>query len=197
MSIPSSTYNIDIQLGQVTQFLANDNKKNSQLYNWGTLKGQSDLPELIQMFQENISWAKAYYSTTTGFTNMVNYMYSLVGQYYSKALSIVQAANGTTIINPSTGAPSTISVGRYQFIIGVAGSPLTAGQTVYTIVDTNIIVGSLTVSIDGFMIPIGTFSDRIAMSSVSYSSNTLVITFNQGVQNGQLYIVSYNKYVTI
>lgn len=80
------------------------------------------------------------------------------------------------------------------FIIGQGGSPMNVGDTVLTLNFsslgiTGIIDDSINISLDGSVLP---RNDNTQISYiVSYNSTSAIITFNQGVQNVQQYIVSY------
>lgn len=80
------------------------------------------------------------------------------------------------------------------FVIGQGGSPMNPGNTVLTLNFsslgiTGIITDSINISLDGSVLP---RNDNTQISySIVYNSTSVVITFNQGVQNNQQYIVSY------
>lgn len=81
-----------------------------------------------------------------------------------------------------------------DFVVGNGGSPMNAGDTVLTLnfsslSITGIIIDSINISLDSGVLP---RNDNTQISYlVSYNSTSVVITFNQAVQNGQQYIVSY------
>lgn len=80
------------------------------------------------------------------------------------------------------------------FVIGQGGSPMNPGDTILTLnfsslAITGIIIDSINISLDGGVLP---RNDNTQISyTVAYSSTSVIITFNQGVQNTQQYIVSY------
>lgn len=80
------------------------------------------------------------------------------------------------------------------FVIGQGGSPMNAGDTILTLnfsslVITGIISDSINISLDGSVLP---RNDNTQISyTVAYNSTSVIITFNQGVQNTQQYILSY------
>lgn len=80
------------------------------------------------------------------------------------------------------------------FVIGQGGSPLNPGDTALTLNFSSlgvigIIEDSVNISLDGSVLP---RNDNTQISySVSYNSTSVIITFNQGVQTNQQYIVSY------
>lgn len=81
-----------------------------------------------------------------------------------------------------------------DFVVGNGGSPMNAGDTVLTLDFSSlsingIIIDSINISLDSGVLP---RNDNTQISYlVSYNSTSVVITFNQAVQNGQQYIVSY------
>ena len=76
-----------------------------------------------------------------------------------------------------------------QFTIGDPNSPMNAGDTTLTINQTNIISGSAFVTLSGPELP---QSNNTQISYVpTYNSNNIIFTFNQGVSNGQIYIIHY------
>lgn len=78
-----------------------------------------------------------------------------------------------------------------QFTIGDVGSPMTAGQTVLSINQANIIQDSVNVILGGVVLDRD--DDTQVSYTVSYIGNTsMTITFNQAVQAGQTYIIIYS-----
>ena len=79
-----------------------------------------------------------------------------------------------------------------QFKIGQVGAPMTAGQTVLTISVLNILTDSVRISLGGSDLP---RSDNTQISyTVDYyniNPNAVTITFDQGVINGQQYVIYY------
>jgi hypothetical protein len=81
-----------------------------------------------------------------------------------------------------------------DFIIGNVGSPMTAGETVLTLTYsslgiTSIIEDSIYIALDGSVLPRN--DDTQISYVVSYNTGNVVITFNQAVQSGQQYLLSY------
>lgn len=80
------------------------------------------------------------------------------------------------------------------FVIGQGGSPMNPGDITLTLNFsslgiTGIINDSINISLDGSVLP---RNDNTQISyTISYNSTSVIITFNQGVQNNQQYIVSY------
>lgn len=77
-----------------------------------------------------------------------------------------------------------------QFTIGQGGSPMSNGDTVLVITQSGILEDSLNIILEG------TVLDRNDPTQMSYivdysNPNQITITFIQGVQTGQTYIIIY------
>lgn len=76
-----------------------------------------------------------------------------------------------------------------QFEIGQSGSPISTGETQLVISQTGILQDSINVVLGGIVL------DRNDSSQISYTlsytSGSVTITFNQAVQNGQVYFITY------
>lgn len=91
------------------------------------------------------------------------------------------------------GGGSTTTLGIIeQFEVGVVGAP-TQDTTVYELTYSNIITNTLTISVDGTVLPLDR-DDRLSYTVV-YSSTKATITFNQGMQDGQVYLIQAIKTV--
>lgn len=129
-----------LQIAQVTQFLAANARNKSSVYNWGYIKGVSILPYMLQICQENLSWANTYYANTPGFTASNNYTFSLIGAYYNQALNTVNLSSGGNIVNPSPVTslvpyPITLTITAGQAGIKTITNPLWVTlQSVNTVV---------------------------------------------------------------
>jgi hypothetical protein len=84
---------------------------------------------------------------------------------------------------------SNLSFVPLQFTIGQAGSPMTAGQTILIITQPNLIQDSIQVILGGQVMD---RNDNAQVSyTVSYGTNNATITFNEGVQATQTYVITY------
>ena len=81
-----------------------------------------------------------------------------------------------------------------QFKVGSAGSPISAGETALTItlpLTTNTILqGSVFITLGGTELPQNDTS-QICYGIVYNSATSFTINFDQGVENGQQYILHY------
>jgi len=83
-----------------------------------------------------------------------------------------------------------------DFVIGQINSPMVPGQTVLSIIPTaplQIIPDSINIVLNGIVLPRNDAS-RISYS-VTYTSGTAIITFNQPVIISQQYVITYS-YIT-
>jgi len=76
-----------------------------------------------------------------------------------------------------------------QFTIGQPGSPMTATQTILIINQPNLIQDSIQVILGGVVLD---RNDNTQVSyTVSYGTNSVTITLNQGVIADQTYVITY------
>lgn len=108
------------------------------------------------------------------------------------AISIYKSANDLWIGLPfNTNGSSGVSYDKLQFEIGAVGSPMVAGDTELVISVDNPKNNSEFVFLDGSLL-FEDRNDRISYTIV-YTATQITITFNQGVSNGQLYLIKYAK----
>lgn len=76
-----------------------------------------------------------------------------------------------------------------QFVVGQFGAPMTVGQTTLVLNQENLIPGSVFITLSGTEIP---QSDGTQISYIpTYSPGSVSILFNQGVADGQGYIIHF------
>jgi hypothetical protein len=183
----------NIQIAQVTEFLAGDGVPASRLMNWSVKKGEDRLPFMLYVSSDILNWYTNLYGSTVAANYVSNYMYSLCGKYIQTASQIINNAAGA-IVNPITGTGSSVSAFTLQFVIGDASSPMTAGQTSLTLNYANVVGSSVSAILDGIELPYN-LSDRTSYT-VAYTQNSITITFNQAVATGQVYIIRGLQYVS-
>lgn len=108
-------------------------------------------------------------------------------------LRVVQAINGQWIQAADFGnviPPANISFGLLNFVVG-EGSPviMVNGQTVLTINQSSVFLNNVSIFVDGPIV-YPNISTQFSYSIV-YNADDVVITFNQGVSDGQNIIVNY------
>lgn len=176
-----------VDLANISQYLAaNDNAKLSVMQ-WAATKGNYKLPFLLGFYADIVNWASAWAVGTQQLDAVATYMYSLCGKYLNTAQRILNNAGGI-IVNPTTGGKSTLAYIRLQFKVGTTGSPMAAGDTELTLNYKSIMVDSVSVETPNANLPENE-ADQVSVN-VAYSDTEAVITFNQAVQDGDLYIVT-------
>lgn len=190
--LSQNTIALYLQYAQISQYLASNDQANQLAFKGGVVN--NNLAQQIYMARNAVQWAYDYYPGTQQETATALYMYSLCGKYISQAQQIIGNAGGI-IINPATGGRSTLVAIDIQFVIGVTGSPMTAGDTVLTLNYNYIQDGSIDVFLGGVLLP-QSQTDQISYTIV-YSTSNVVITFNQGVMDTQLYRIKGQYFVAI
>lgn len=116
----------------------------------------------------------------------------------NSAIHIAKAANSNWVrVNNlgnggGSGGTTNAQFVFLQFIVGQFGSPMTQGQTVLVITQPNLLQDSVFITYGSNELP------RNQSNQISYTvqyntpaSGQMTITFNQGVNNGELYIIHY------
>jgi hypothetical protein len=179
-----------IELAKITGFLATQDIAQQDAFQGGAIDPR--LPRLLYIVRKSVEWTRVSQPNTTQLTAMALYMYSLCGRYLQKAYAILGQAGGI-IVNPSTGVSSTIAAINYEFTIGQSGSPINAGDTVLAIPYLNIQLGSINIFLGGNLIT----PNQTTQFSYTISADNTVVTFNQGVMNGQIFQVTGQYFVNL
>lgn len=180
-----TTSNI-IAVAKVSQYLASSRNDTASLYGGKSI--DEKLPFLLYRVRKSLEWAYDLDPNYSALTEVGNYLYGLCGMYALQAQIIIDSGGGGVVINPSTGQPANLSEVRIQFEVGDPDELIADGETVMTIPYENIVDASVQIFLDGAgEIPINR-SDRFSYTIV-YSSTEAVVTFNEPVQDGQLFIV--------
>ena len=182
-----------ISYAKICQYLIADDSANKKAFFGGFLSKNS--PQLIYTVRKSLEWAYSRNPSDTRLINISNYLYSLIRGYIDSAKVILNAGGTGTIINPSTGVGSVIIFEDIQFIVGTVGSLMTAGQAVLTLTYNYPIRNSEMVIINGTPLQIG-LTDTVSYT-VSYTTSSIVVTFNQVVSNSQVITVKFSRYATI
>jgi len=175
-----------INLAKISQYLASNDIANRMSNGYSVL--DSILDKKIYAERKAVEWM---YNNNSNYPNLnaySQYLYAMCGAYIPQALIISGNAGGGTVL-PNTPSYVIQPVSLY-FIIGKAGSPMNAGDTVLIINDT-VIPNSLWVVLDSQILD-PDVTDQFSYH-VAYTNNQTIITFNQGVQTGQKYQVRYTK----
>ena len=179
-----------IEYGKISQYLcANDIAKRSVFSN-GSLDTQWPL-------KLNIVWESLENTMDKDPTNEYiiatkNFLYSLCGKWLLEASTIVGNSGGE-VIEPPTGLSSIIVAIREQFTVGDVGALMVQGQTVLTLNYADVLVRSVSVEKDTVPLPVGLNNQQ--SFSVAYNPTNIVITFNEAVQDGQLFVIRGLRYI--
>lgn len=145
----------------------------------------------IQSFNGGVSVAQQA-AWDADLRNIANYLFRLCNYLVFKASGIVANNSGNTIYNPTTGQQflGNLFV-PYQFTVGDANTPMDVTNTILTIDDTNIVAGSMFLTVDEGEKP-KDLTNRVSYDPI-YSPNKIVATFNQALEIGQVVIYHYFK----
>lgn len=121
-----------------------------------------------------------------------NYLYRLCNYYVFEASGIVANNSGQVIYNPTTGQVLNgfIPV-DYQFIVGSIDNPMDITNTYFTITDQRIFAGSLNIHVDEGEKPVD-LNNQVSYDPI-YSPNSIRVTFNQPLVDGQVVRYGYFK----
>jgi hypothetical protein len=177
-----------IQYAKISQYLAQKDIAIQDIFNGGSLDIR--LPRLLYIVRSSVQWLYNLNPADTTLAGSSTYLYGLCGKYNIQAQTIAGNATPGIIINPTTGQPVNFETVPFQTVVG--SGLLNPGDTVLTITDSNIINGSVSLSLDGVGIGIG-LSDRPSYT-IALNTIQLIITLtNQTFQPDQLVMVKYDK----
>lgn len=177
-----ATISLYIEIAKITGFLASKDTLAQETFNGAA--SDARFPRLLYIVRKNVEFLRLNFPDTNELTATALYMFSLCGRYIQQAYTILGQGGGI-IINPATGITSTLRAIDIQFTIGDIASPMAAGDTVYIVPYSYIQNGSIDVFLAGTLLPQGQ-TDQLSYTIV-YTATNATITFNQGVQNTQLY----------
>lgn len=174
-----------ISIAKISQYLAQ-----IDILDKGVLGLNVDrlLPRKIYCIRKDVEMLYDLDPTNDTLVATSKYLFSLCAPYSGRAQLILANGQGGLIINPSTGVSATINELRFEFVVGEPGALMSAGDTVLTLSYSNIQSSSILVFLDGTGELPTNRSDRFSYGVV-YGVSSTVITFNQAVTNGQLFII--------
>ncbi len=183
---PRPNIDIVINVAKATQVLSVIDKYRNKAFRGGTKVPDNKLYMLLCATAEILEWHNLYAPDADNIELMTNYVWSLVGEYESRALAAL--GNGTgIIIDPLTGSPINLLGYRSDFTIGDPGSLMDDGESVVTIPLPGFILGTVNM-FPGINLTIGD-ATQFSISSILYKPTFVTITLNQGVTTGQRYII--------
>jgi len=190
MAVQVATY---LNYARVCMYLAADGNNEKLLFKNDNSRFQQST--LLFITRKVINWQNNLDSANLNLPQMANYMYSLCDPYVRDARRIIESGATGNIVNPSTGQNVTIATPFIQFVIGESGSLMNAGDTQLTLNYSGVVNPSINVDLDGVEVPYGR-SDRVAFTA-TYNPSNIVIDFNQGVSNGQLYMIHFVQLINV
>jgi len=203
MALPIEINNY-VTYGNVSSFLAANDFSGQNVLSGGAFN--SDLPMRLSLVTRLVEWKLNQNANDTTLINTGNYLYQLCGKYIQQAKLIIANNMPGVIINPATGAQSTLQPVYLQFRVGVTSSPQnvngvnitlpTDGQS-SIVLPLTYVLASLAVIKDDNVLPI---NDTLQFSyNPIYTNNNVTITLNNGsvFQNGDLYAIAGYQFVSI
>lgn len=199
MSLSLQTIDSYLGLAAASAILFTEETGRNRALNAGQFEGDQDLPFLLLELHDVVLWASRHYVGTKQLDLVANYMYALSSQVAGTAALIAGNVNDDIVTDdPNNNNNSTDLMPRkhvkLQFVVSNS-APMVADQTVLSITDDNIITDTVTVSADGVVVPENL--TNIFSYTVQYNLNNIILTFNQGVAVGQVFIINYEKAITI
>jgi hypothetical protein len=204
MSLPIEISNY-IDYGNVSSFLASNDFSGQNVLSGGSFN--SDLPMRLNLVTRLVEWKFGKDPTDTTLINTGNYLNQLIGKYRNLAKLIIANNMPGIIINPATGAQSTLQPIYLQFRMGVTTSPQVVNGVNVTlpnngdssfVLPLTYVLASLQVVKDGDNdLPI---NDPLQLSyNPIYTNNNVTITLTNGdtFQNGDLWVINGYQFVSI
>jgi len=192
-----------IKYGQCTQFLSA-----TEVATQNILQGSSLVQRYsrqVYIVRKQIQYRQSLDSGDSALDTTSNYLYALCGKYIQRAKQLIADMGTGIIINPATGAESTLEYFWLQFIVGTTPSPVSVNGVNVTLPndgDTQIVIpltyianNSVEVIKSNTPLPIG-LNDRESFTP-TYTNNNVIITVNDAFQNGDLFVITGEQFVAI
>jgi len=200
MSVDVSAY---IAYGKCTQFLAATDVATQNLLKGGALVER--YARQVYIVRKQIQYRQSVDSGDATLDPTSNYLYALCGKYIQRAKQLIANMGNGIIINPATGAESTLQPVLLQFVVGVTASPVSvngvnvtlpvAGDTQIVLPLTYILNNSLSFTKDNTPLPVG-LTDRESFTPL-YTNNNVTINVNDAFANGDLIVITGLQFVAI
>jgi len=181
-----STISDTIAIGKVSTYLSTDNIGKGNLFYQRELNPVN--PFLIYRVTQSLEWAYNLDNSYSTLQVVANYLLYLCKAYALTARAIISGASGGGTVTPGTPVSQNSTYHRIRFIVGASGSPMAAGDTVYTLFDTPT-PGTIMVFLDEQLV----YSDITTQQSytTTYGSTSTIITFLQQVFDNQKIEIHY------
>lgn len=181
-----------VEYGKISQYLSANDIAKGTIFRNGSLDPL--LPEKLNMVWGSLEHLVDTDPTNDGITETKNFLFSLCGKWALEASTVVGNSGGQTI-EPPSGLSSVIVSIYLQFTVGDVGADMVVGETELTITYDDIMLNSISVMKDTVPLPVGLNNQQ--SFTVDYNPTNAVITFNEAVQDGQLFVIRGLRYVNI
>lgn len=190
--VPVSTY---IIYAKISQYLADIELRKNRLFKGGSFAPTQILPRLIYIVRKAVEYAYNANNNDETLNDTALYLYRLCGKYVAQAQVILGQGGSGAIVNPTTGTATSLTGVFVQFKVGDPGALMIAGQTVLVLSYDDPIGGTVSVDLDGIELP---QNDSLQVSyTVVYATNSVTITLNQAVIDGQTYQIRFLRFIPI
>jgi len=200
MSVDVSAY---IAYGKCTQFLSATDVATQNLLRGGALVER--YARQVYIVRKQIQYRQSIDAGDVTLDPTSNYLYALCGKYIQRAKQLIANMGDGIIINPATGAESTLQPVLLQFVVGVTASPVNvngvnvtlpnAGDTQIILPLTYILNNSLSFTKDNTPLPVG-LTDRESFTPL-YTDNNVTVNVNDAFANGDLIVITGLQFVAI
>ncbi len=175
-----------IDIAKICQYLGVYYTTLNQFFKGGDLDVK--YAQLLYMERTGLEYQYNFNPNNEQLQPAANYIYNLCGRYLSQALQILGTGSGIIII-PGTGAGGTLRAIQLEWVVGQAGSYMSAGATTIVLNYNNVVGGSVNVFQNNILVS-QNLEDRVSYTIV-YTDTTVTITFNQAVQDTELYNITF------
>lgn len=200
MAVDVSAY---VAYGKCTQFLAATAVATERFLKGGSLVDR--YARQVYIVRKQIQYRQSLDPGDPTLDPTSNYLYALCGKYIQRAKQIIANMGTGIVINPATGAESTLEDFWLQFIVGTTPSPVNVNGVNVTLPndgDSEIVIPLTYVSNNSVEfikgntpLPIG-LNDRESFTPL-YTDNNVTINVNDAFQNGDLIVITGRQFVAI
>jgi hypothetical protein len=185
MANPIIPIQTTIIYANISQYLSANDISKTMVFKGGPPPNPR-ITRLLYIVRKIVEWRYAIDFADTALPAVSNYLYALCGKYLNQARTIIGNTGGTIIV-PGGGSGTTLTALLVQFRVGDPGALMVDGKTVLVITTPGVVPNSVSIDLDGSELPI---NESLQVSfTIVYTATNITITFNQAVQNNQLYMI--------
>lgn len=129
-------------------------------------------PALIYSCSKFLAYTNTYDPANISIRPVANFLQKLCGKYFIQALGVLAASSGI-VIHPIIGGGFNI---KFEYVQGVVGTLMVAPYATYIVTDSNVLQDSVSLHLDGQLVPRN--YNLQTNYSVSYSISGFTITFS-------------------